>query len=162
MIMISLNTIRRNLPCTSGWRALLAGQAKSYADDELFPVSAILDSNNFLDTVWTLRCLPEHDNLWRKYAVWLTRLYLGESINPKYEYMLDLAWRHSEGRIPDRVLAQANAKCTPILLEYVSRSSAWSAVSAACYYVHCDELEVELEAKLRQILILGYWTEESP
>jgi len=70
-IMITLQQIKDNDPCTDGWRKVLKANGGRSADfSKPFPVSSILDSNNLEDTFWVIRFLPEHDLLWRRYALW--------------------------------------------------------------------------------------------
>jgi hypothetical protein len=74
MIKITLNQIRARDPGPAGWAKVLKAQGGKNADfDKPFPLSSILDSNGLDDTLWVLRCLPEHDSLWRLYEVWCAR-----------------------------------------------------------------------------------------
>ncbi len=68
-ITITLNQIRAHQPCQDGWAKLLRHLGKTKADDEPFPLAVVLDSNGLDDTLWCLRCLPEHDRLWRHFSV---------------------------------------------------------------------------------------------
>lgn len=67
MITITLNQIKACSPP----EGLLENLVKDGTDfDKPFPVSPILESNGLDDTLWVLRCLPEHNNLWCKFACW--------------------------------------------------------------------------------------------
>lgn len=72
-IMITLNKIMRENPCRDGVIRLLKMQGKSLdyeGDDVEFPMSDILKSNILDDAIWAMRCLPEHAQIWRKFALW--------------------------------------------------------------------------------------------
>lgn len=58
-VTITLNMIRAHGPCKDGWEKVLRGQGKTIADDVPFPIADILESNDLLDTIWVLRCLPD-------------------------------------------------------------------------------------------------------
>lgn len=58
-IMITLNAIQPHRLGREGWEKLLAHLGKTQADDEPFPLSALLDSNGFEDALWCLHALPE-------------------------------------------------------------------------------------------------------
>jgi len=74
MIVITLNQIRSQSPCQSGWETLLKAKGKTQADDVEFPFADIIKSNGLDDTLWCLRCLGSEHNGWmRKYAVWCAR-----------------------------------------------------------------------------------------
>ena len=60
-VLITLNQIRKNSPCESGWVKLLSGLKKTEADDVPFPISFILDNNGIDDANWCLGCLEGHD-----------------------------------------------------------------------------------------------------
>jgi hypothetical protein len=86
MIKITLETIREHHPCADGWK-----KVKAANDDQPFPVSSILDSNGLDDTLWVLRCLPEHNQLWRKFACWcaLENIELIKPYTDKYDLIVD-------------------------------------------------------------------------
>ena len=74
MITVSLNEIRAQDPCESGWKKALKSKGGKEANmDAQFPLTDILKSNDLDDTLWCLRCRPEYSNLWRKFAVWAAR-----------------------------------------------------------------------------------------
>lgn len=74
MITITLNEIRAHDPCPDGWKKLLKAKGKTTADDERFPLSDILETNDLEDCLWALRCIPRrYDSLQRKFAVWAAR-----------------------------------------------------------------------------------------
>ena len=75
-ITITLNQIIAKKPCKSGLQRLLKikGKPADYAGDDVeFPMSDILKSNILDDAIWAMRCLPEHAQMWRKFAIWCGR-----------------------------------------------------------------------------------------
>lgn len=148
MITITLEKIESHNPCQSGWEKLLASKGGDNADMSAeFPVTDILTSNDLHDALWALRCLPEHSNLWRKYAVWCARqvqhLMKGQrSINA-----LDVAWRHSDGMATDEELAAAWA---------AARATAMAAAGDAARAAASDAQK----EKLVQILTAGVWIDD--
>lgn len=69
----TLNKIRENSPCASGWKKLLATLGKTKADDEPLSIITILDSNGFDDALWCLRSVENEDKKIRLFAVWCAR-----------------------------------------------------------------------------------------
>ena len=121
MITISLNQIRAESPCEDGWKKVLASKRGASADmDAQFPLTDVLDSNDLDDALWCLRCLPEHDNLWRKYAVWCARQVRHLMTDERSRNALNVAWRYSEWLATDAELDAA-------------RDAAWDAASAAAW-----------------------------
>ena len=67
--MISLRMIRENSPCASGWRKVR--EANKHRDiDDMFPMSSILESNDFSDTLWSARCIENQKKLFANFAWW--------------------------------------------------------------------------------------------
>jgi len=123
MITLSLNEIREQSPCKSCWETLLKSKQNTHWEEQ-FPLSDIIDSNGFSDTLWCLRVRPEHSNLWRKYAVWCARQVEHLMTDKRSKDALDIAWRHSEGHATDEELAAAVA---------AARNAAWAAEWAASW-----------------------------
>jgi hypothetical protein len=67
-ITTTLNRIRANLPCSSGWERLLKGLGKTQADDEPLSYLTILEHNGLDDALWALRAEPQHERIWRHMA----------------------------------------------------------------------------------------------
>jgi len=141
--MITLQQIKANNPCIDGWRKVKAANT-----DAPFPVSSILESNDFYDTLWALRCLPEYDNLWRKYAWWCAKQVSHLSGDPRVEECLAVVWRHSEGGATDEELAAV-----------YSTAGAEAATRAAARAAGAIGVAGAVEAKLKQILDAGEWVE---
>jgi len=105
-IMITLKKIKEYNPCEDGWEKVKAAKENLGMDTE-FPVSDILETNDLSDTLWVLQCLPEHSNLWRKYAVWRALQVEHLMTDQRSKDALDIAWKHSEGEATDEELSAA-------------------------------------------------------
>ena len=68
-ITITLNEIKKH---RFGWRTAIEGLG-DIDHDQPFPVSRLLDTNGFDNTLWVLRCLPDYEHLWRLYNVWCAK-----------------------------------------------------------------------------------------
>ncbi|QZI91902.1 hypothetical protein SIPHO067v1_p0010 [Vibrio phage 51E28.1] len=138
MITITLNQIKAHKPCTDGWKKLLQANGGMMADmDKPFPMSSILESNNFDDTIWVMRCLPEYTEVWRKFAcfcalqnVELIKLYCSEA---KFKVVIDYLNNPSDdARAIARAIAReaSGAACANYSAD---ASEAADAVAAATY-----------------------------
>jgi hypothetical protein len=185
MITITLEKIEDHTPCKSGWKILLASKGGADADMSAeFPVTDILDSNGLEDTLWVLRCLPEHSNLWRKYAVWCARQVQHLMTDRRSIDALDVAWRHSEGLATDAELESARDAAWDATWDAAldaawdaaraaaraaawdaSRAAAWAATRAATRAAAADAVRVAVreaqKQKLAQILTAGEWIDDS-
>ncbi len=136
MITTTLNKIRKHLPCKDGWEQLLANLGKTKADDEPLPLTTILGSNGLDDCLWALRTVPEHDSLWRKYAVWCARQVEHLITDERSKLVLDVAWRHSNGESTDEDLAAARDAAWAAAWDAAwaaARDAAWDAAWAAAW-----------------------------
>jgi len=173
MITISLNQIRAQSPCESGWKKVLASKGGTSADmDAQFPLADILESNDLDDTLWCLRCLPEHDNLWRKYAVWRSRQVEHFMTDERSRNALDVAWRHSDGLATDEELAAAWVAAWAAAwaaAKGAARGAAMEAARAAARGAAWDAAwgsarvaaRVPQKAKLIEILTAGEWVDSA-
>ena len=134
MIYTTLKKIRAHSPCESGWKKLLSHLGKTKADDEPLALIVILDSNGLDDTLWCLRSVPEHNQLWRLYAVWCARQVQHLMTDQRSIDALDVAERHANGQATDDELDAA-------------RDAAWDAARAAR-----DAAWDAQTAKLRELL----------
>lgn len=107
MIYTTLNRIRAQSPCSTGWTKLLRGLDKTAADDEPLGFDAILRINGADDALWCLRAEPQHDRLWRMVAVQCARTAQHLMTDPRSLAALDVAERHANGNATDAELAAA-------------------------------------------------------
>jgi len=124
MITISLTEIRAKSPCTDGWRKVLA--AKGPDMEARFPLADIIETNDLDDALWAMQCLPEYNNLLRKYAVWCARQVEHLMTDDRSVAALDVAWRHSDGLATDEELAAGWAAARA-----AARAAGWGAGWAA-------------------------------
>lgn len=118
-ITITLQKIRAATPCACGWETLLKSKGGVKADYSAeFPLADVIKSNGFDDAIWCMRCLPEHDRIWRKYAVWCARQTQHLMTDQRSLDALDVADRHADGMATDAELDAA-------------RDAAWAAWDAA-------------------------------
>ena len=186
MICTTLEKIREHKPCAEGWATLLKHLGKKRADSKDLPLLTILESNGLDDTLWALRTVPEHDRLWRKYAVWCARRVRHLMEDQRSLDALDVAWRYSEGQATDSELAAARAAARDAAwaaardaawatardaardaawaaARAAARDAAWAAARAAAWattraaaWAAARDAQAE---KLRQILEVGGWVE---
>ena len=128
MIYTTLNKIREHKPCKGGWEKLLAHLGKTKADNEPLPLLTILDSNGLDDCLWSLRTVPEHAGLWRKYAVWCARQVEYLIVDERSKQALDVAWRHAEGKATNEELDAA-----ALAAEAAADAAAWAAAREAVW-----------------------------
>ena len=137
-IKVSLEEIRAQSPCVDGWRKVLADKGPDMKSQ--FPLSDIIETNDLDDALWTLRCRPEYNKLWRKYAVWCARQAEHLMPDDRSKNALDVAWRHSDGLATDEELAAAWA---------AAWDADWAAARAAA--------RAAQKQKLIEILNAGEW-----
>ena len=131
-ITVSLTEIRTQSPCIDGWRKVLAAKGGKDADmDAQFPLADIIETNDLDDALWALRCRPEYNNLWRKYAVWCARQVEHLMTDERSVAVLNVAWRHSDGLATDEELAAAATAAAWSAAIAVARSAAWDAAWGA-------------------------------
>lgn len=118
MITTTLNRIRAQRPCTSGWTKLLRGLGKTEADDAPLPYADIVRINGLDDALWCCRAEPQHDREWRLFAVWCARQVQHMPTDPRILAALDVAERYARGEATDSELAAAWA---------AARAAAWDA-----------------------------------
>jgi hypothetical protein len=132
VIYTTLNRIRAQSPCTTGWTKLLRGLGKTAADNEPLGFDAILGVNGADDALWCLRAEPQHDRLWRMVAVRCARTVQHLMTDPRSAAALDVAERHAHGLATtaelatarDAAWAAAMKQAGEILLSAVSSSHA--------------------------------------
>jgi hypothetical protein len=170
MITITMAQIKKHKPCTDGWKKLKKSKGFKAVDyDTPFPLSDVLEINGFLDALWCLLCLPEHDNLWRKYAVWCARQVQHLMTDQRSIDALDVAWRHSDGLATDEELQDARDAAWDAERDAAwDERGAWGAAVAvaatgeagsAARYVAWSQMKKIQSTKLRQILAAGQWVD---
>ena len=104
-ITTTLNRIRGHGPCASGWARLWRYVANDFSSDDPLPFAVILASNGLADALWCCRAAPEHDRVWRLFAVWCARRALArvQSPDPRSIAACDVAERHATGRATDEL-----------------------------------------------------------
>ena len=136
VICTTLNKIREHSPCSDGWQKLLRHLNKTQADDEQLLIAVIFESNGLDDALWSLRTLPEHNNLWRQYAVWCARQVQHLMTDPRSLAALDVAERHALGQATDDELAAAWAAARDAAraaARDAARAAAWAAARDAAW-----------------------------
>lgn len=153
MITITLNQIKLHNPCRSGWEKVLKANGGTKADmDKPFPVSSIIDSNSLSNTLWVLRCLPEHEKLWRKFVWWCANEGSHLKKDDKVKSCIDAIWEYSEGRINRKELySAACAARTTYAAGYTAATCAGRATYTAASST-CAAFRTKQAEKLKQIL----------
>jgi hypothetical protein len=126
VICTTLNEIREHGPCPEGWQKLLLHLGKTQADDEPLPLLTVLDSNGLDDALWCLRAVPEHNALWRHYAVDCAERVAHLLTDDRSREALRVARRHALGEATDEELAAAWDAA------YAAWDHPWAASSALC------------------------------
>lgn len=107
MINTTLNKIREHGPCEDGWEKLLKHLGKTKPDDKPLPLVTILDSNGLDDCLWCLQTMPEHDRVWRLFAVWYVRQVQHLIIDQRVIEALDVTERTASGEATQDELSAA-------------------------------------------------------
>ena len=132
----TLIAIREHNPCTNGWKKLLSHLEKTKADDELLPITTILDSNGVEDALWCLRAVGGRDREIRLYAVWCARQAQHLMADQRSINALDVAVRHANGTATDDELAAAMAAAWAAgraAGRGAGRGAAWAAARGAAW-----------------------------
>ena len=146
-ITITLAQIKKCSPCMEGWSKLIKSNGGTKADlDKEFPVSSILDSNGLKDTLWALRCLPEYESLWRKFAWWSATQVVDNAKDDRVNQCLEVVKQYCEGLATGEELSAARLAALS-----AAELSARSAESAA------ESVRLAQEDRLRNILDTGEW-----
>lgn len=117
----TLNKIRANGPCGSGWEKLLRNLGKTEADDEPLALTTILESNGLDDALWCLRAVDGHEREMRLFAVECARGVQHLMTDKRSRDALDVAERFANGLATQTELAAADA----------AWAAAWTAADAA-------------------------------
>ena len=152
-IMITLQQIKDHDPCRDGWEKVLEANDGKNADfSKPLPASSILESNDLEGTLWVLRCLPEHDNLWRKFAWWCANEVGYLSNDERVNYCLNVVWKHSEGLADDEELDAAKVAAWD-----TARAAGWDSVWAAAWGTARDAASYAARAAARDAASYAAW-----
>ena len=149
-MMITLQEIRDNNPCKTGWEKVLSANGGVCADmNKSFELSTILESNDFDDCMWALRCKPEHKNFFIKLAVVFADEVSHLMSDERPKTALDIAWQYSEGLVDQNAAyAAANA---------AARAAAAYAADAAAYAARAAAYAARAAAYAKQTEILRHF-----
>jgi hypothetical protein len=166
---ITLSKIKKHNPCPDGWEKILAAQGPDL--DREWELVEAFKSNDLDDVLWALRCLPEYNALWRKYAVWCAK---------QVEHLLtdQRSWAAAVASACDAEWTAASAAAWAVAVASACDAE-WTAASAAAWAVSvasaCDgawdawaaaipaakaAARAAQKEKLIQILTAGEWVEE--
>ena len=114
-ITITLAQIKEYSPSASVWSKVFKANKTFFGGDDAdlnkpFPVSSILDSNGLEDTLWALRCLPEYNVLWRKFAWWCAVQVKDYAGDDRVSRCLEVVKRYCEGLATDEELSAARSE----------------------------------------------------
>lgn len=125
----TLNKIRANAPCVTGWKKLLRHLGKTKADDEPLNISTVLESNGLDDALWCLRAVEGWDKEIRLLAVSYARKVQHLMTDKRSLDALDVAERFAkmDSTIEDLEAARAAAGGAA----EAAREAAWAALAAA-------------------------------
>lgn len=152
--------------------------------DDLFPLTDVLDAcqtqygadlmdDGALDDVlWCMRCLPEHNYLWRKFNLWTIKKRLHKLPSSYDTTAFDTICRYFEGNATIEELEQATASAHAQYNAWVSTAPVYNPEIQDTMHdiwksadMQSDLLEMatphlpnsEKAEKLRQILTAGHW-----
>ena len=130
-MMITLQEIRDNSPCKQGWEKVLSANGGVSADmNKQFELSTILESNDFADCMWALRCKPEYNSFFIKLAVVFADEVSHIMIDERSKTALDVTWQYSEGLV-DQYAAAAAARAAAAAARAAAAAAAARAAAAA-------------------------------
>jgi hypothetical protein len=129
----TLNKIREQEPCKSGWTKLLKHLGKTCADDVEVPLLTVLESNGLDDTLWCLRAVDGFDKEKRLMAVAFAREVQHLMKDPRSIAALDVAERFAHGEATTEELTAARD---------AARDAAYDAAYTAAYTAAYDAAAV--------------------
>ena len=183
MITTTLRKIRDAKPCQDGWKKLYKhlGEIKAYGFDIPITFQQIIESNGIDDALWCLRTVPEHELLWRHFAVDCAE-HVKHLINDERSIRaLDVARRYALGQSSNqevetakaaaRAAARAAAKAAAKAAAWdAARAAAWDAARAAAWAAAWDaawdaaaaaawDAEKDWQARrLIELIEAGHWS----
>ena len=105
--LLTLNVIRAQVPCESGWRKLLEHLGKTGGDDEPLSMLTVLESNGFNDALWCLCCVSASDGAVRLLACEYAQAVAQLSTDSRVQAAIDTARRYAHGDATDAEMAAA-------------------------------------------------------
>ena len=148
MIYTTLNRIHEHIPFADGWRKLLTYLGKTGPDDAPLAYIVILDAAGLDDALWCLRAEPQHESIWRMYAVRCARRRVQHLLTDERSLQaLDVAERYARGLATDEELA-----ATLDAARAAARAAAWDAIRAAADDAAWDVARDEQTADFRAML----------
>jgi hypothetical protein len=173
----TLNKIRQQSPCKSGWTKLLKHLGKTVVDDVELDLLTILESNGLDDTLWCLRAVDGFDKEKRLMAVAFAREVQHLMKDQRSIAALDVAERFANGEATQEELnaarAAADAARAAAAAAYAAtdaaRASAAARVAAAyaahaaadaAYAAYDDDDDYD-DMRNKQVQILKKFLEES-
>ena len=153
-MMITLQEIRDNNPCKTGWEKVLSANSGVCADmNKSFELLTILESNDFDDCMWALRCKPEHKNFFIKLAVVFADEVSHLMSDERPKTALDIAWQYSEGLVDQNDTAARDA-AADAAAAYAAAAAARDAARTAAYAARTAAYAKQIEI-LRHFLTTG-------
>lgn len=165
MIYTTLQRIREHSPCAGGWKRLLRHLGTDFPMDKPFPLVEILNAEGqgLDDCLWALRAEPQHEKLYRLYAVNRARSVQHLMKDPRSIAAIDVAERHAHGNATNDELAAAwDAAWAAEKVEWwaaaraaawaAARNAAWAAAGAAAWGAEKEEAWAAAESDLRETL----------
>jgi hypothetical protein len=132
-MITTLNKIRAQSPCATGWTKLLSNLGKTKADDEPLRIAVILESNGLDDALWCLQAVDGHQREMRLFAVYCARSIQHLMIDQRSIDAIDVAERHAYGLATDEELTAAWVAAGAVrgAAWVAARDAAWSAAGSA-------------------------------
>ena len=138
----TLNKIRKYRPCTDGLVKLLDHLNKTKADDELLPLSVILQSNGLDDALWCLRASDAPKDIMRLFArlcaldvihLWDAPSLVRQYLETGDESLREKAGAASKAAAWDSSAGAAAWAASKAAAWNVSKDAAWTASKAAAW-----------------------------
>jgi hypothetical protein len=133
MICTTLNAIHESyLPTATTWRhKLLSRLGKTEADNEPLSLLTLLDICGLDETLWCLRTIPEHDALWRHYAVDCAERVAHLLVDDRSRNALWVARRYALGQATDKELEEAEKNARAVSRTAGMAYHVWAATESA-------------------------------
>jgi hypothetical protein len=134
----TLNKIRSNSPCASGWTKLLKHLGKTVADDVELDLLTVLESNGLDDALWCLRAVDGYEKEKRLLAVAFAREVQHLMTDPRSIAALDVAERFANGEATQEDFNDAADAADAARAADAAAYAAWAAADADAAYAAYD------------------------